>query len=122
MGVSLSARGWLTMTGLVLVGVIPFIALGVIIGHLLTPDSLGPVMGGVVALLAILGGAWGPIAQGGFLEALAKWLPSYWLVHAGSSAYTGTSWPPQGWLCIALWSVVLIRVAATVYRRDTQRV
>jgi ABC-2 type transport system permease protein len=121
MGVRLSAPGWLTMTGLVLVGLIPFIALGVIIGHLLTPDSLGPVMGGLTALLAILGGAWGPVATG-FMLTVAKWLPSYWLVQAGSSAYTGTPWPAQAWICIGLWTMALVRLAATVYRRDTQRV
>lgn len=120
MGVHLSTTGWLTMTGLVLVGVIPFIALGILVGHVATPDSMGPIMGGVTALLALLGGAWGPIA-GGALQAIAKWLPSYWLVQAGTSAYTGTSWPLEGWVCIAVWSAVLIRLAATVYRRDTER-
>jgi ABC-2 type transport system permease protein len=121
MGVHLSARGWVTMTGLVLVGVIPFIAFGLFVGHLVSPDALGPVLGGVTAVLAVVGGAWGPIG-GSALESVAHWLPSYWLVQAGTSAYTGTSWPLQGWICIALWSAVLIRLAATVYRRDTKRV
>ena len=34
------------MTGFILVGLIPFAALGIVIGHLVTPDSVGPVMGG----------------------------------------------------------------------------
>jgi ABC-2 type transport system permease protein len=120
-GVHLTARGWLTMTGLVLVGVIPFIAMGIFVGHLVSPDAMGPVMGGVTALLAILGGAWGPLA-GGFMLTVGKWLPSYWLVQAGATAYQGGSWPVQGWICVAVWSAVLIRLAATVYRRDTKRV
>ena len=50
------------MTGLILVGLIPFAALGIMLGHLLTPDSIGPAMGGGIALLALIGGTWGPIA------------------------------------------------------------
>ena len=34
------------MTGLILVGLIPFAGLGIFFGHMLTPDSIGPVMGG----------------------------------------------------------------------------
>ena len=49
------------MTGLILVGLLPFAALGIVFGHLLTPDSIGPVMGGATALLALLGGTWFPL-------------------------------------------------------------
>ena len=62
LGVRLDAVDWLRMTGFVLVGLIPFAALGVVIGHLVTPDSIGPVLGGGVALLAFLGGTWFPLA------------------------------------------------------------
>ena len=67
LGVSLGASEWLEMTGLILVGLIPFAALGITIGHLLTPDSIGPAMGGGIALLALIGGTWGPIATHGFV-------------------------------------------------------
>ncbi|HEY4825007.1 MAG TPA: hypothetical protein VIH49_08140, partial [Solirubrobacteraceae bacterium] len=36
LGVSLPARDWLEMTGLMLVGLIPFAALGITLGHMLT--------------------------------------------------------------------------------------
>ena len=42
LGVRLSAGSWLTMTGLILVGLIPFAVLGVLLGHLFTVDSMGP--------------------------------------------------------------------------------
>ena len=63
LGVSLSAREWLGMTGLILVGLMPFAAVGIVLGHLLTVDSIGPVIGGLTALLAILGGTWFPITS-----------------------------------------------------------
>ena len=61
------------MTGLILVGLVPFAALGIVIGHLLTPDSIGPAMGGGIALLALLGGTWFPIAAHGFLHDVAQY-------------------------------------------------
>jgi ABC-2 type transport system permease protein len=122
LGVRLSAGSWLTMTGLILVGLIPFAAMGILLGHLLTVDSMGPAMGGITALFALLGGAWGPIASTGALHSIALALPSYWLVQAGQSALDGEGWPPEGWIVIAVWTIVLTRVAMIVYRRDTSRV
>ncbi len=60
------------MTVLILVGLLPFAALGIALGHLLTPDSIGPAMGGGVALLAFLGGTWFPIPSHGFLHDVAS--------------------------------------------------
>jgi ABC-2 type transport system permease protein len=45
------------MLGLLLVGLIPFAVLGILLGHLVSVDSLGPVIGGGTSLLALLGGA-----------------------------------------------------------------
>jgi ABC-2 type transport system permease protein len=65
LGVSLTADEWLKMTGLILVGLVPFAALGIVLGHMLTPDSIGPAMGGGISLLALLGGTWFPIGGHG---------------------------------------------------------
>ncbi len=73
------------MTGLILVGLIPFAVMGILLGHLLTVDSIGPAMGGITALLALFGGVWFPISSGGALHDIAQALPSYWLVQAGQS-------------------------------------
>jgi ABC-2 type transport system permease protein len=122
MGVRLPVDRWFVMTGLVLVGLIPFAALGIWLGHLLTPETLGPAMGGITALFALLGGTWGPLASHGFMLQFAQALPSYWLVQAGRVAYTGTSWGPRGWLVIAIWTVVFAGLAARAYQRDTRKV
>ena len=52
---------------------------------------------------------------------ISQSLPSYWLVQAGHSALGGDLWPGRGWLVIGIWTVVLGRLAARAYRRDTQR-
>jgi ABC-2 type transport system permease protein len=121
-GVRLPAGSWLTMTGLILVGLAPLALLGILIGHLLTVDALGPAMGGIVALLGLFGGVWGPVASTGVMHEVALVLPSYWLVQAGASAFNGHGWPARAWIVIVVWSAVVGRVAASVYRRDTQRV
>jgi ABC-2 type transport system permease protein len=123
MGVSLPMDRWVHMTWLILVGLIPFAALGILLGHLLTADSIGPAIGGTTALFAFLGGSWFPITGNGFIEHLAKLLPSYWVVQA-SRAGLGAAhpWTTEGWVVIAAWSAILIALAGRAYRRDTKRV
>ena len=99
---------------------IPFAALGILVGHLLNADSIGPALGGGTALFALLGGVWFPIGSG-LMHDVAQALPSYWLVQASRVAIGGESWGLRGWIVIAAWSVVLAVLAARAYRRDTKR-
>ncbi len=94
-----------------LVGLVPFAALGILVGHLFTADSVGPVIGGGVALLAILGGTWFPITGGVMLD-IAQALPSYWLVQASHVALGGASWGARGWLVVGVWTVAATALAA----------
>jgi ABC-2 type transport system permease protein len=74
--VHLTAGGWLLMTGLVLIGLLPFAALGIFLGHSLTPDSMGPAIGVISGIFALLGGAWFPLSTSGTLYDVTKLLPS----------------------------------------------
>ena len=121
LGVSLPAYRWLVMTGLILIGLLPFAALGILIGHLVTTDSVGPVMGGGVSILAFLGGTWFPITSG-FLHTLGPFLPSWWLVQASHVALNGHGWSARGWITVAAWTAIFSVGAAWAYRRDTSRV
>jgi ABC-2 type transport system permease protein len=121
LGVSLPAQRWLGMTALILIGLLPFAALGILIGHLMTTDSVGPAIGGGVSILAFLGGTWFPITNG-FLHTLGPFLPSWWLVQASHVALHGQGWSARGWITVAAWTVTLSAVAAWAYRRDTSRV
>ena len=121
LGVRLSAGEWLRMTGLLLVGLIPFAAMGILLGHLVTIDSVGPAMGGITALLSLFGGVWFPISSSGALHDIAQLLPSYWLVQASHVAIGGAAWGAQGWIVMALWTAVAARLAMRAYRRDTTR-
>ena len=121
-GVHLTLSQWFVMVGLLLVGLIPFSVLGIMFGHLLTPDSLGPAIGGTTSLLALLGGAYGPLVNGGAFLAVVKCLPSYWLVLAGKTALGGGGWPLEAWIVIAAWTVVSSALAVRVYQRDTRKI
>jgi ABC-2 type transport system permease protein len=121
-GVRLSASGWGTVVGLMLVGLIPFAVLGILLGHLLRPDSSAPAIGGIVTLFSLLGGVYGfQIAKSGVMFDIIKGLPSYWLVQAGKTALGGRDWPAEAWIVIAVWTAVLLPLAVFVYRRDTSR-
>ena len=121
LGVSLPARNWIEMTGLILVGLVPFAAGAIAMGHLVSVDSIGPAMGGTTAVLAFLGGTWFPITGDGVFATVAKCLPSYWLVQAGHVGLGGSAWGRTGWLVVAAWTVALSALAARAYRRDTGR-
>ena len=119
LGVRLPADQWLQMAGLVLVALVPMAILGIILGHVLTPDSVGPVLGGLSSLFAFVGGAW--FLPEGWLATVGQYIPSYWLTQAGRMTVAGDSWPAKGWLVIAVWTVALTVVAARVYRREETR-
>ena len=121
LGVRLKAGNWVEMTVLILIGLIPFAGLGILMGHLLTPDSIGPAMGGTTALLALLGGVWFPVT-GGAMHAVAEGLPSYWLVQAAHVGLGEPGWGTLGWAVVAAWSVGAALAAGRAYQRDTQRV
>lgn len=122
LGVRLPAGRWLEMTGLILVGLVPFVAVGVAMGHLLTADSVGPAIGGSTALFAFLGGVWFPLPAHGFLHVVGQALPSFWLVRASHVSLGGSAWSATGWLVIAAWTAVGTAAAFWAYRRDTGRV
>jgi ABC-2 type transport system permease protein len=120
LGVSLSAGEWLRMTGLLLVGLLPFAALGIALGHLLGVEAVGPTIGGLSGLLGFLGGVWFPLGDG-VMRDIAQALPSFWLVEASHISLGGPGWSATGWLVVAGWTAALSVLAVYAYRRDTSR-
>jgi ABC-2 type transport system permease protein len=119
-GVRIDAIPWLEMTGLIALGLVPFAALGILLGHLFTQETMGPIMGGGAGLLALIGGFWFPITSG-FLYDFGQLLPSWWLVQADRVALGADAWPTKGWLVVGAWTVLLSVAAVRAYRRDQAR-
>jgi ABC-2 type transport system permease protein len=122
-GVRLDSVGrWIGMTGLLLVGLLPFVALGIAAGHLLTIDSMGPALGGATAFFGFLGGQWFPLPEHGLLHVVGQALPSYWLTQASYFGVGAPAWGVRGWVVVGVWAVAMTGFARWAYRRDTQRV
>lgn len=120
-GVHVPIERWAAMIALILIGLLPFVAIGIVLGHLLTVDSMGPALGGGAALLALLGGMWFPVTNGA-LKTIGEYVPSYWIAQACRIGVGQTAWSAKGWLVVAVWTVGGGLLAAWAYRRDTQRV
>ena len=111
------------MTALILVGLVPFAALGIASGTCSPPTRSARRWAEGISLLALLGGVWFPLGGShGFLHDLSQCIPSYWLVQASHVALGGRSWSATGWAVMVAWTVVLSLAAARAYRRDTGRV
>lgn len=121
LGVSLPADKWVEMTLLIAIALLPFAALGILLGHLLNVDAVGAATGATVSLLALVSGTWFPVTHG-FLHAVGQFLPSYWLVQAGRISLHGHTWGAMGWAVVLVWTVVLSALAGYAYMRDTGRV
>lgn len=122
-GVSISPFSrWIEMTVLLLVGIMPFVAMGILVGHLLTTDAMGPAVGGGAAFFAFLGGMWFPLPDHGVLHVVGVALPSYWLTVASRIGIGASGWGIAGWIVVGVWSVVTALLAGWAYRRDTKRV
>jgi ABC-2 type transport system permease protein len=116
-GVHLAPVRWLAMTGLILIGLAPFAAIGILLGHVLTIDAMGPAMGGMSFFFGILGGQWFPLTNHA-MQQVGKCIPSYWLTQAAHIGVGGSSWGWQGWTVIVVWTAVFAALAARSYRRD----
>ena len=122
LGVHLAAGHWAVLAGLVLVGIAPFAVLGIVMGNLLSADSMGPALGGTVTFFALLGGSFGQLFTSGAMHKVIELLPSYWLVQASTSAIRGSGWPLEGWIVIASWTAAFSVLARLAYQHNTTRV
>ncbi|MEA3185232.1 MAG: type transport system permease protein [Ilumatobacteraceae bacterium] len=113
---------WLEMTFLLLVGILPFVAMGILVGHLLTSDSMGPAIGGGSAFFGFLGGQWFPLPDHGALQIVGQGVPSYWLTQASRVGIGAPGWGLKGWIVIGVWSATMAVLAGWAYRRDSKRV
>jgi ABC-2 type transport system permease protein len=122
LGVDLSVAQWLEMTGLIIVGLAPFVLIGILLGHLVAADSMMPASGGLIVFFALFGGAYGSFFDHGTMLTMVKLLPSFWMVRAGRATLVLGGWPAEGWIVALAWTVVIAPLAVLAYRRDTARV
>ena len=117
--VHLSVASWVQLYASVWFAVLPFAALGMVIGYAFDVDTaqIGTAVSMVV--LSLLGGLFAPTSSfPQILQDLAKVTPTYEMANAGRAALA-SSWPrPVDLAGLILWTAVLGAILAWLYRRD----
>ena len=120
-GVRLPLTTWASLLGTLLLGAVPFCALGMALGYLVGPNSAAAVVNLVYLPLAFASGLWIPLEQlPEFMQRLAPFLPPYHYVQLA----LGTMGAGQGgpaWLHVLVlvgFTALFLGVARWAYRRD----
>ncbi len=117
--VHLGAMTWLQLYATVWLALLPFAALGMVLGYGLDVDTAQVGTGLILAVSSLLGGIFVPITSfPTFLQDLGRALPTYQMADAARASVLGG--PPDTFdvLGLALWTFVLGLFFVWLYRRD----
>jgi ABC-2 type transport system permease protein len=121
-GVSLRAWQWAALIPVMWIGTLPFAALGLIIGSLLSVDTAQPVAMIGMFGLSLLGGLLIPgEVMSATMRSIAQVTPSFSYADMGWHLVAGTAPPLRDVATILVWAAVLGTAAVFAYRRATVR-
>lgn len=119
--VSMNLLTWGELTGLLVIGMIPFIALGLLLGYVAGPNSAGAIASMAFVPLAFASGLLLPLQfLPDFVRTIAPYLPTYhvgqlgWIVLGAGDGIA--LWIHLLWL--AGYTIVFLALAMVAYRRD----
>jgi ABC-2 type transport system permease protein len=122
-GVQLSIAAWLSLLAYLLLGSLPFIALGFAIGYTANPSAVAPITNVSFLIFSFASGIFVPLSQlPDFIQNIAPYLPLYrlaqlaWNVVGVQSGSLG-----EAVLILILYGVVFLGLAILAYRVDEQR-
>lgn len=120
--VSLTALEWI-MSGLwILLGSLPFLAIGTLIGLMKKVETAAGVSNVLYMVLAVSGGLWMPLeVMPKMMQAIAKWLPSY---NFGSGAWEIVRGGLPDWknMLLLIAYLVLFMLLSNYIRRKQEAV
>jgi ABC-2 type transport system permease protein len=120
-GVRMPAGTWLSLFGVLLLGVFPFSALGLAIGYITGPNSAPAVINLIYIPMVFASGLWIPIdILPKFVQSIAPFLPPYHYAQLALGTI-GASQDSSIWLHTAVlmvFTAVFLVVAVWGYRRD----
>ncbi|GAA3604773.1 ABC transporter permease [Nonomuraea rosea] len=121
-GVSLPPGRWALLLITLWLGTVPFVALGLAIGSVLSADAAQPAAMLCMFALALAGGLWfPPEILGATMKTIAGLTPSFHYAALGWSVVGGHGLPMTDLLVLAGWALGLGGVAVYLYRRATVR-
>jgi ABC-2 type transport system permease protein len=119
-GIRLPASSWLALFGTLLLGALPFSAMGLWFGYLLGPNSAPVVLNLVYIPMVFVSGLWIPMSQlPTLVQQIGRYLPAY---YAGQLALAplGANLAPVAsslaWL--AAYTAIFMLLAVAAYRRS----
>jgi ABC-2 type transport system permease protein len=119
-GVHLATWQWFAIFGAIWVGTLTFTALGIAIGYRYAPDTVQPVAMIIYLGMSILGGLYFPVS--GFLEKIAKVLPTYQITRIGADVISGQSIPAIAFIVIGAWFAGFLALAVISVRATAETV
>lgn len=120
--VRLDAWQWGAIAACTWAGSFVFAALGVMIGYLVSGDSVRPVTMIIYFALALLGGLWMPMTfLPDWASDAARWLPTHAYAALGQAVEVGDAPPLQDAGILAAYLVLFVAAAAWLYRKDARR-
>lgn len=121
-GVQLSAMTWITLITSVVLGALPFVALGFAIGNVINPTGVGPIINVSFFVLSFASGIFVPLSQlPDVLQNIAPYSPFYllgqlaWHAVGAQSGSIGNA----VWL-LALYGIIFFGLAVFAFRREEQ--
>jgi ABC-2 type transport system permease protein len=123
-GVRLDPSAWVTLASRVLIGSIPFIALGFAIGYLSGPNSAVAVINLIYLPTAFASGLFFPKQLlPSFIQSISPYLPLHFF---GQLGWDAVGAPTDGnvttdWLYLAAYGVLFFAIALWAYRREEGR-
>lgn len=121
-GISLPASVWIYSGLWILVGSLPFLAIGTLIGTMKRVDTASGVSNALYLGLAVMGGMWMPMdVLPKVMQQIGKWLPSY---NFGNGAWEIVRGSAPHWsnILILLGYLALFMVLSTYIRKKQEAV
>jgi ABC-2 type transport system permease protein len=123
LGVDLPVPTWLQVLGAAWVAMLPFTAIGLLVGTVATPQSAQGATMVTMLVFSLLGGIFIPVPLlPPVMVSIAQALPSYWLAEIASRPALGGGLPWEGVAVLAAWTAAAGGVAVLRYRHDALRV
>ena len=121
-GVHLAAGRWVAFTVLMWVAALPFATLGVLVGFVVTAETVYPVITGLMFVLGYLGGLFSPVADlPGSVRPVARALPSFQHVALGLGVLQGHRVDPVHWLVLVGYAAVMAALVVWRHRAEEAR-
>jgi ABC-2 type transport system permease protein len=120
--VSLPAGTWLAIAASLAIGVLPFAALGLLLGFVFDVTSAQPAVMISYITMAILGGLWVPVSTfPGALATIAQIMPTFHFANLGWASLVDGLPDLADVAIVGAWAVALFALVAWRYRVTEQR-